>query len=104
MKLEIFETTMCCSTGICGPSVDEKLIKISENIEILKKNFEGLEVARYQPQTHGLKFVTNKEVSKLMKEKGNKILPITVFDKKIIKYGAYPSLEELQEAVSGQNN
>lgn len=102
MKLEIFEPTMCCSTGICGPSVDEKLIKISENIEILKKNFESLEVNRYQPQTHGLKFVTNKEVSRLMKEKGNKILPITVWDKKVIKYGEYPTLEELEKALRGE--
>ena len=36
MKIEIFEPTMCCSSGICGPSVDENLVKISENIEILK--------------------------------------------------------------------
>lgn len=102
MKLEFFEPTMCCSTGICGPSVDEKLIKISENLEIVKKNFEGLEVNRYQPQTHGLKFVTNKEVSRLMKERGNKILPITVCDKRVIKYGEYPSLEELEKALRGE--
>jgi hypothetical protein len=102
MKLEFFEPTMCCSTGICGPSVDEELIKISENLEIVKKNFEGLEVNRYQPQTHGLKFVTNKEVSRLMKERGNKILPITVCDKRVIKYGEYPSLEELEKALRGE--
>jgi hypothetical protein len=101
MKLEIFEPTMCCSTGICGPSVDEKLIRINESIEILKKQYEGLEVSRYQPQTHGLKFVTNKEVSKLMKENGSKILPITVLDKKIIKQGAYATLEELEQAIKG---
>lgn len=40
MKIEIFEPTMCCSSGICGPSVDGKLVQISEDIEILKKNLK----------------------------------------------------------------
>ena len=37
MKIEIFEPTMCCSSGICGPSVDENLVRINEDIELLKK-------------------------------------------------------------------
>ena len=30
MKLEIFEPSMCCSTGVCGPSPDDELIKLQE--------------------------------------------------------------------------
>lgn len=101
MKLELFESTMCCPTGICGPSVDENLIKIRENLESLKGKYESLEINRYQPQTHGLKFVTHREVAKLLKENGNKILPITVIDSKIIKTGAYPTFKELEKAIGG---
>ncbi|GAA0705978.1 arsenite efflux transporter metallochaperone ArsD [Paraclostridium ghonii] len=102
MKIEIFEPTMCCSTGICGPSVDEKLVKISEDIEILKDEFKDLTIERYQPQTHAMKFMANMEVGKLVRENGQQILPITVLDGKVIKSGQYPSLEELKSNLRGE--
>lgn len=102
MKIEIFEPTMCCSTGICGPSVDESLVKIGENIEALKNEFEGIVIERYQPQTHSMKFMANMEVGKLVKENGQKILPITVLDGKVIKSGEYPTLEELKSNLRGE--
>ncbi|MDI2882341.1 arsenite efflux transporter metallochaperone ArsD [Clostridioides difficile] len=102
MKIEIFEPTMCCSTGICGPSVDNNLVKISENIEILKNEFEDLIIERYQPQTHSMKFMANMEVGKLVKENGQKVLPVTVLDGKVIKSGLYPSLEELKSNLRGE--
>ena len=102
MKIEIFEPTMCCSSGICGPSVDENLVKISENIEILKSEFEGLVVERYQPQTHAMKFMANMEVGRLIRESGQKILPITVIDGKVIKTGEYPALDELESSLRGE--
>lgn len=102
MKIEIFEPTMCCSTGICGPSVDVNLVKISENIEILKNEFKGLVVERYQPQTHSMNFMANMEVGKLVRENGQKILPITVLNGKVIKSGSYPTLEELKSNLRGE--
>jgi len=102
MKIEIFEATMCCSSGICGPSVDENLVKISEDIETLKNEFEGVVVERYQPQTHSMKFMANMEVGKLVRENGQKILPITVIDGKVIKSGEYPTLEELKSNLRGE--
>ncbi|MGL5693949.1 MAG: arsenite efflux transporter metallochaperone ArsD [Peptostreptococcaceae bacterium] len=102
MRIEIFEPTMCCSTGICGPSVDEKLVRISEDIETLKNEFEGITIERYQPQTHSMKFMANMEVGKLVRENGQKILPITVLDGKVIKSGAYPTLDELKSNLRGE--
>ena len=102
MRIEIFEPTMCCSTGICGPSVDEKLVKISEDIETLKNEFKGIIIERYQPQTHSMKFMANMEVGKLVRKKGQKILPITVIDGKVIKSGAYPTLEEIKSNLRGE--
>lgn len=29
MKIEVFDPALCCSTGVCGPSVDLKLIRIA---------------------------------------------------------------------------
>lgn len=102
MKIEIFEPTMCCSSGICGPSVDENLVKISEIIEVLKNEFEGIIIERYQPQTHAMRFMANIEVGKLVKENGQQILPITVVNGKVIKSGEYVSLQELKLALRGE--
>lgn len=35
-KIEIFDPAMCCSTGVCGPSVDPELIRISVSVNNLK--------------------------------------------------------------------
>lgn len=102
MRIEIFEPTMCCSTGICGPSVDENLVKISEDIETLKNEFEGIIIERYQPQTHPMKFMANIEIGKLVRKNGQKILPVTVVDGKVIKTGSYPTLDELKSSLRGE--
>lgn len=102
MKLEIFEPTMCCPTGICGPSVDENLVRVSENLDILKGKHIGIDIQRYQPQTHPMKFMANMTVSSLLQENGQQALPVTFYNGKIIKQGEYPTLEEMEEAVRGE--
>ena len=44
-KMEIYDPAMCCSTGVCGPSVNPELIRVASVIENLKKN--GITVNRY---------------------------------------------------------
>ncbi|NRR75686.1 arsenic metallochaperone ArsD family protein [Tetragenococcus halophilus] len=36
-KLFLYEPAMCCSTGVCGPSVNEDLIRVSSIMNELKK-------------------------------------------------------------------
>lgn len=100
MKVEFFDPPMCCSTGICGPSVDERLVKVSENIETLKKR--GIEVERYMISQQPLKFRDNQEVYQLVKEKGKEVLPVTAVNGKVIKYGEYPTLEEIEKALGDE--
>ncbi|MCB2290030.1 arsenite efflux transporter metallochaperone ArsD [Clostridium sp. CS001] len=101
MKLEFFEKSMCCSSGVCGPSVDDILVRTQENIEYLKNKYKDLEVKRYQPQTHGIAFMTNREVQKLVKVEKMNALPITVVNGVIIKKAGYPTLEEIEKALRG---
>lgn len=104
MKLEFFEKSMCCSSGVCGPSVDETLVRVQENIEYLKNKYSELEVKRYQPQTHGMAFMRAREVQKLVKAEKMKVLPITTVNGEIIKTGEYPTLEEIEKALRGEQN
>lgn len=102
MKIEFFEKPMCCPTGICGPSVDETLVKLQENIKTLQEKYEDLQVERYQPQTHGLKFMTARDVAQFVKEEKVNALPITKVNGTIIKKGEYPTLEEIENALRSE--
>ena len=36
LKFEVFDPAMCCPTGVCGPSVDPKLVQFAADLEWLK--------------------------------------------------------------------
>lgn len=36
-QIEIFDPALCFPTGVCGPSVDSKLVQAAADIEALKK-------------------------------------------------------------------
>jgi len=97
LKIEIFDPPMCCPTGICGPTVDQALINLNEMIASLQK--EGIQIDRYQMTSNPHAFLSNPEVMKLVQEKQMAALPITVISNKVIKSGAYPTLEEINEVL-----
>ncbi len=95
IKIEIFDPPMCCSTGICGPNVDQTLIDFNEMITLLQK--ERIQVERYQMTSHPHAFLNNPEVMKLVQEKQMAALPITVVSNQVIKTGSYPTTEEINK-------
>lgn len=96
MKLELYEEALCCSTGVCGPSVDENLLRITGVFESLK-NIKHVAANRYNLSSNPADFTKNEAVLKELQEKGNGCLPITLVDDKIVKTGSYPTNEEIQE-------
>jgi hypothetical protein len=44
-KLQIFEPAMCCSTGLCGVSIDAELLRISTALNTLNEN--GIQIGRF---------------------------------------------------------
>ena len=99
VDIEIFDPPMCCPTGMCGPTIDQTLLDVSEMIAKLQSN--GYRVERYQMSTHPNAFIGNGEVMKLIREKQMDALPITVVQGKIISTGNYPSLSEIQMKLNG---
>lgn len=94
-KIEIFDPAMCCSTGVCGPSIDPELIRMSLSIHNLQQN--GVDIQRFNLATEPAKFVENKEVNGLIQSKGTEILPVTLVNGVVFKEGTYPTNEELAE-------
>lgn len=95
-KLVIYEPAMCCSTGVCGPSIDENLMLITSAMEALN-SVNDLEAVRYNLSNSPQEFVANKKISDILQEKGAAALPITVIDNEIKKVGEYPSLDEITD-------
>jgi hypothetical protein len=92
--VEFFDPPMCCPTGLCGPTVNETLLDLSEAIRTLER--EGVKVVRYQMANHPHAFLSNPEVMRLVREQQMAALPIIVVNTKVVKVGAYPSLSEIR--------
>ena len=95
--IELYDPPMCCPTGLCGPELDQTLLDVSEMILALQE--EGIPVERYQMTSHPHKFMNNNEVMRLVREKQMAALPITAVHDKVIKAGAYPTLDEIRAAM-----
>lgn len=98
LKLEVFDPAMCCATGICGNSVDPKLVTFAADLEWLKK--QGVDVVRYGLSFEPAEFVKNETVKTTLQKEGNDSLPIVVADNQLIYKGIYPSREQLAKACN----
>ncbi|MBC2582035.1 arsenite efflux transporter metallochaperone ArsD [Clostridium sp. DJ247] len=91
-KMIIFDPAMCCSTGVCGPSVDTELLRVATVLNSLNK--KGIVVERYNLTNNPQAFVDNKIVNELLNSDGVDILPVTIVDNIIVKTKSYPTNEE----------
>lgn len=94
-EIEIFDPAMCCSTGVCGPSVDKNLLRIATLIDVLKNM--GIEVKRHNLSSEPQAFIKNDKVKQLLREKGADVLPITLVGGEVAVVGQYPSTAQMSE-------
>ncbi|MGD6890851.1 arsenite efflux transporter metallochaperone ArsD [Bacillus mobilis] len=91
-KIEIYDPAMCCSTGVCGPSVDPELIRVSVAVNNLKN--KGFDITRYNLANEPDAFASNEIISKLLMEKGPDVLPVTLIDGEVMKEKGHLSNDE----------
>ena len=84
-KIEIFDPAMCCSTGVCGPSVDKDLLRMATLIDTLKNM--GIEIKRHNLSSEPQAFIQNTVIKELLEAKGTDILPATLVDGKVAVTG-----------------
>lgn len=92
-KVEIFDPPMCCSTGVCGPSVDPRLARFAADLQWLTN--EGIQVVRYNLSQLPQALAGNQLVKAALEAEGNDCLPLILVNGQIVSKGAYPAREEL---------
>lgn len=97
--VEIFDPPMCCPTGLCGPTLDQTLLDVSEMVLALQA--AGVRVERYQMSSNPNAFLKNAEVMNLVRQQQMAALPITTVRGQVVKAGAYPTLTELRAHLNG---
>lgn len=96
-RLEIFDPAMCCSTGVCGPDVDPKLVHFSADVKWLRD--QGVDVRRHNLAQNPMAFVENEQVKAVLSEKGEAALPLMLIDGRVLASGHYPPRAQLADAL-----
>ena len=55
-KIEIFDPTMCCSSGVCGEDVNQEVVDAAAAVSAARK--EGLDVVRHNLASAPLDFAS----------------------------------------------
>jgi len=96
--LKVFDPALCCSTGVCGPEVDDTLVRFAADVAWLKT--QGVEVQRLNLAQEGGMFAANRVVQKALMGEGVSCLPLLMLDGQEIARGRYPTREELSRLTS----
>ncbi len=96
MKIEIYDPAMCCSTGVCGPTVDPELVRMQEVLRQIQKQAPKVKVDRFGLSSAPQAFAANSDVAALLKSEGPECLPLVFVDGEIVSKGGYPRNEQFQ--------
>jgi AhpD family alkylhydroperoxidase len=92
-EIAVFDPPMCCSTGVCGPSVDPQLARFAADLDWLRS--QGVKVERYNLSQAPGEFAANAVVKKALEDKGNECLPLVLVGDAIVSSGTYPDRDGL---------
>jgi AhpD family alkylhydroperoxidase len=89
----VFDPAMCCSTGICGPSVDPQLVRFAADLDWLKG--QGASVERFNLSQQPGAFAGDAAVKQALETKGEAGLPLVKVNGEVKSSGTYPTRDEL---------
>ena len=93
--LTIYDPAMCCSTGICGAEIDQKLVNFAADLDWLKS--EGIEVKRINLSQEPALFADNEQVKNILQTSGVEGLPVILADEEMQSSGQYPDRVQLAQ-------
>ena len=92
-NVQVYDPAMCCSTGVCGPTVDPLLARFSADLAWLAA--QGFTVERFNLSSEPGAFVANELVKKALDGEGTECLPMILCDGVVIAQGLYPTRRTL---------
>ena len=93
IAVRVFDPAMCCSTGICGPSVDPRLPRFAADLDWLKS--QGISVERFNLSQQPAAFADDAAVKNALEAQGEGSLPLVKVNGEVKSSGVYPSRDEL---------
>lgn len=91
--IQVFDPALCCSSGVCGTEVDQKLVNFSADISWLKS--QGGVIERFNLAQQPLVFAENAIVKAFLERSGQEALPLILVDGEVALAGRYPQRAEL---------
>ena len=93
--LTVYDPAMCCSTGICGAEIDQRLVDFAADLDWLKS--EGIEVKRINLSQEPALFAENEQVKSILQNSGIEGLPVILADDEMQSSGQYPDRVKLAQ-------
>lgn len=91
--VRVYEPALCCNTGVCGPDLDDELVRFTADLDHLRSR--GADLQRHNLANDPTAFTTNTAVADFLRIAGSAGLPLTTVDGVTAVTGRYPSREEL---------
>ncbi len=86
---------MCCSTGICGPSIDPDLVNFAAMLSQLQGM--GVKAERFNLAQQPMAFAENAVVKEMLAKEGTAVLPISFWDGAVHMKGRYARLSGMKK-------
>jgi len=92
-RVVVYDPAMCCSTGVCGPSVDPQLARFAADLDWLTS--QGVSVERFNLSQQPGAFANDAAVRAALEESGEDALPLVKVNDTVKSRGRYPSRDDL---------
>ncbi|MDP2341023.1 MAG: arsenite efflux transporter metallochaperone ArsD [Deltaproteobacteria bacterium] len=93
VTIRVFDPAMCCSTGVCGPSIDPELARFAADVAWLQKH-AGITVERFNLSQQPGVFASTPAVKEAL-ARGTDVLPLVLVGERVVAEGAYPSRDAM---------
>lgn len=91
--IEVFDPALCCSSGVCGVDVDQKLVDFATDVDWAKKG--GAQIERFNLSQQPMVFAERAVVKGMLERTGEDALPLTLVDGEVALAGRYPTRADL---------
>ncbi len=91
--IQVFDPALCCSSGVCGTEIDQKLVDFSADVSWIRS--QGGVIERFNLAQQPLVFAENAIVKSFLERSGQESLPLILVDGEVALAGRYPQRAEL---------